>query len=173
MRRPAGDARVAGGAGMAVTTIRRLPPDPTHRKHAFQIGLIAERAGTLTVPPFAVRVAGETALTAALRLRISAPRPATEMDLAIAVEPATLRVGQPATVTVTWTSAVSFARCQQLLFEIPLLTDERCRLFPLDPPVPEAEQVWSTVNNVRLVAQSGTMPDGPVVAVVPLQAGAE
>ena len=61
--------------GLAVTTIRRLPPDPTRRKHAFQIGLIAERAGTLTVPPFAVRVAGETALTSALRLRISARAP--------------------------------------------------------------------------------------------------
>ena len=82
------------------------------------------------------------------------------MDLAIAVEPATLRVGQPATVTVTWTSAVSFARCKQLLFEIPLLTDERCRLFPLDPPVPEAERVGLPVNNVRLVAQSGTTPTG-------------
>ncbi len=144
---------------LAVTTIRRLPSDPTRRKHAFQIELIAERDGILTVPPFPVRADGETVLTSALRLRISAPRPATEMELAIAVEPAALRVGQPATVTVTWTSAVSFARCKQLLLEIPLLTDERCRLFPLDPPVPEAERIGLPVNNVRVVAQTGTLPD--------------
>ena len=145
---------------LAVTTVRRLPSDPTRRKHAFQFELIAERDGILTVPPFAVRADGETVLTSALRLRIRAPRPATEMDLAIAVEPATLRVGQPATVTVTWTSAVPFARCKQLLFELPLLTDTRCRLFPLDPPVPEAERIGLPVNNVRLVAQAGTQPDG-------------
>ena len=65
---------------LAVTTVRRLPSDPARRKHAFQIGLIAERDGILTVPPFAVRADGETVLTSALRLRISAPRPATEMD---------------------------------------------------------------------------------------------
>ena len=144
---------------LAVTTVRRLPSDPTHRKHTLQIGLIAERDGILTVPPFAVRADGETVLTSALRLRISSPRPATEMALTITVEPAALRIGQPATVTVTWTSAVSFARCKQLLLEIPLLTDERCRLFPLDPPVPEAERIGLPVNNVRLVAQSGTLPD--------------
>ena len=40
---------------LAVTTIRRLPSDPAQRKHAFQIEMIAERDGVLTVPPFAVR----------------------------------------------------------------------------------------------------------------------
>ena len=145
---------------LAVTTVRRLPSDPAQRKHAFQIEMIAERDGILTVPPFAVRARGETTLTSALRLRISTPRPATEMTLEITVEPATLRVGQPATLTVTWSSAVSFARCKQLLFEIPLLADERCYVFPLDPAAPASEGVGLPVNNVRMVAQADTLPDG-------------
>ncbi|MBW2278825.1 MAG: hypothetical protein JRF63_15135, partial [Deltaproteobacteria bacterium] len=72
---------------LAVTTVRRLPSDPAQRKHAFQIEMIAERDGILTVPPFAVRARGETTLTSALRLRISKPRSATEMTLAVTVEP--------------------------------------------------------------------------------------
>ena len=145
---------------LAVTTVRRLPSEPAQRKHAFQIEMIAEREGILTVPPFAVRARGETTLTSALRLRISEPRSATEMTLEITVEPTTLRVGQPATVTVTWSSVVSFARCKRLLFEIPLLVDQRCQVFPLDPAVPESEGVGLPVNNVRVVARADTLPDG-------------
>ena len=145
---------------LAVTTVRRLPADSARRLHTFEIGLIAERDGILTLRPFPVRADGETVLTSPLRLRIRAPRPAKEMALAIAIEPVTLRVGQPATVTVTWSSTVPFARCKQLLFEMPLLADDRCQLFPLDPPVPEAEQIGLPVNNVRLVAQAEDLADG-------------
>ena len=146
--------------GLAVTTVRRLPPDPARRKYAFQIEMIAERDGVLTVPPFEVRAKGETAMTAALRLRISKPRPAAGMTLSVTVEPVTLRVGQPAAVTVTWTSETPFERCKQLRFEIPLLADERCHVYPLDPPVPEPEGVGLPVNNVRMVAQAEILPDG-------------
>jgi hypothetical protein len=145
---------------LAVTTVRRLPSDPAQRTHAFQIEMIAERDGFLTVPPFAVRAEGETKLTSALRLRISAPRSATEMSLEVTVEPTALRVGQPATVRVTWTSAVSFDRCKQLRLEIPLLIDERCHVFALDAAVPESEGIGLPVNNVRMVAQADTLPDG-------------
>ena len=72
---------------LAVTAVRRLPSDPAQRKHAFEIEMIAERAGSLTVPPFAVRAKGQTTLTSPLRLRISRPRLATEMSLAVAIEP--------------------------------------------------------------------------------------
>ncbi len=145
---------------LTVTTIRRLPSDPIGRKHAFQFELIAERDGILNVPPVVVRADGETVLTSALRLRIRSPRPATEMALAIAVDPTTLRVGQPATVTVTWTSTVPFTRCKQLLLELPLLTDSRCRLFPLEPSVPDAERIGLPVNNLRLLARRETLPEG-------------
>jgi len=145
---------------LAVTTIRRLPSDPAQRKHGFQIELIAERDGILTIPPFAVRSEGETTMTSALRLQIRKPRAAAEMTLDVTVEPAALRVGQPATVTVTWTSEVSFKRCKQLRFEIPLLADERCHVFPLATPTPESEEVGLPVNNVRMVAQAGTLDDG-------------
>ena len=119
---------------LAVTTVRRLPSDPAQRKHAFQIEMIAERDGILTIPPFAVRTKGETTLTPALRLRISSASLGHRDDFGEStVEPTTLRVGQPATLTVTWNSAVSFARCKQLLFEIPLLADERCHVYPARP----------------------------------------
>ncbi len=144
--------------GLAVTTVRRLPSDPARQTHALQIGLIAERKGILTVPPFAVRAGRETVLTPPLRLRINAPRPAAEMALEVTVEPAELRVGQPAAVTVTWTSATPFFRCKQLLFEIPLLADQRCQLFPLDPPEPDAERIGLPVNGIRVVAQTNTLP---------------
>ncbi|MHB8898547.1 MAG: BatD family protein, partial [Thermoguttaceae bacterium] len=145
---------------LTVTTVRRLPSDPAQRKHAFQIEMIAERDGVLTVPPFAVRVKGEIVLTSALRLRISKPRKASEMSLVIAIEPVMLRVGQPATVTVRWSSKVAFTRCKQLRFEIPLLADERCHVFPLDPPVSESGKIGLPVNNIRMVAQVDTLPDG-------------
>ena len=145
---------------LAVTTVRRLPSDPAQRQHTFQIEMIAQRDGSLTVPPFAVRARGETTFTSALRLRIRRPRLATEMTLAVTIEPTMLRVGQPATMTVTWSSGVSFARCKQLRFEIPLLADERCHVFPLDPRVPESEGIGLPVNNTRVVAQADTLPDG-------------
>jgi hypothetical protein len=144
---------------LAVTTIRRLPSDPAQRKHGFQIELISERAGIVTIPPFAVRAEGEAMLTSALRLQIRKPRAANEMALEVNVEPTTLRVGQPATVTVTWSSEVLFKRCKQLLFEIPLVADRRCHVFPLAPSAPEQE-VGLPVNNVRVVAQAGTLADG-------------
>ncbi len=147
-------------ADLAVTTLRRLPSEPTERKHAFQIEMIAERDGFLTVPPFEVQARGETTLTSALRLRISRPRLATEMTLAVTIEPTMLRVGQPATITVTWSSRVSFARCKQLRFEIPLLVDERCHVYPLNPPVPDSEGIGLPVNNIRMVAQANALPDG-------------
>lgn len=145
--------------GLAVTAVRRLPPEPARRKHGFQIELIAEREGVLTLPPFAVHAGGEAARTLPLRLQVRSPRPAKEMALAIAIEPTSLRVGQPATVTVTWTSNVPFERCQQLLLEIPLLADSRFQSFPLAPAVPEAEQVGLPVNDIRVVAQSAILPD--------------
>ena len=58
---------------LAVTAVRRLPSDPAQRKHAFQIEMLAERAGSLAVPPFAVRASGAITLTSPLRLRISRP----------------------------------------------------------------------------------------------------
>jgi len=145
--------------GLSVVGVRRLPSNAAARKHVFQIDLIAERDGLLVVPPFAVRVGAESAPTVALRLRVGKPRPATEMGLAITIEPAALRVGQPAIVTVTWTSATPFSRCKQLVWEIPLLADPRCQVFPLDPPVPEAERVGLPVNNLRVFAQAGVLAD--------------
>jgi hypothetical protein len=145
---------------LAVVTVRRLPSDPARRLHVFQIELIAERSGTLMVPPFAVRVDEQPVMTSPLRLQIGVARPATEMTLAVAVEPSELRVGQAATMTVTWTSQVAFERCQQLFFEVPLLTDSRCQFFPLDAAVPPEEQIGLPVNNIRVVAQSSTLPDG-------------
>lgn len=145
---------------LAVVTVRRLPSDPSRGRHAFEIRLIAERDGVLALPPFAVRAGGESTSTPPLRLRIRAPRPAAEMSLTIEVEPTALRVGQPATVKVTWTSAVPFVRCKQLLLEIPLIADERFRIFPLDPSDPEVETIGLPVNNQRMVAQTGISPDG-------------
>ncbi|MFZ5829204.1 MAG: BatD family protein, partial [Planctomycetota bacterium] len=145
--------------GLAVVAVRRLPSDPAARKHAFEITMIAERDGPATLPSFAVQSGDETARTAPLRIHIRAPRRATEMALAISVEPTALRVGQPAAVTVTWTSEVSLKRCRQLFFEIPLLADARCQVFPLDPPVPETEWVGLPVNGIRVFAQSKELPD--------------
>jgi len=144
---------------LAVTAIRRLPSEPARRWHAFRVELISERDGIVTIPPFAVRAKGETALTSACRLQIGKPRPANEMTLEVTVEPTILRVGQPATVTVTWSSEVSFKRCRQLVFQIPLLTDRRCQVFPLTPEAC-GEEVGLPVNNVRVVAQADTLADG-------------
>ena len=174
---------------LAVTTVRRLPSDPARRLHAFQIELISERDGVVTLPPFAVHADDESVLTPALRLRINSPRRATEMELAIAIEPPELHVGQPALVTVTWTCGVAdrqatvdqgeaatvgslhsttgtradrqvaFARCKQLVLELPLLADPRCRLFPLEPAVPDEQRIGLPVNNLRIVAQNGRLPD--------------
>ena len=143
---------------LAVTAIRRLPSDVARRKHAYEIEMIAERAGVVTVPPFVVRSRDESAQTSALRLQISQPRSASEMTLTVDIEPTTLRVGQPTTVTVTWTSDVLFARCKQLRFGIPLLADERCHAFPWDPPEADSKGIGLPVNNIRMVARADTLP---------------
>ena len=157
---------------LTVTTVRRLPADPAQRKYAFQIEMIAERDGILTVPPFAVRVRGETALTSALRLRISAPRSATEMTLEVTVEPTTLRVGQPATLTVTWSSGVPFAHVQAASFRNPASGRRAVpRLSTRSPPGPESEGVGLPVNNIRMVAQAGTLAWRTAISLVPLHVG--
>ena len=145
-------------ADVAVTTIRRLPAEPTRRRHSFEIELISEREGMITIPPFLVRSKDGATMTAALRLRIRKPRAAAEMSLKINVEPTDLHVGQPATVTVEWTSRVSFKRCKQLQFEIPLLADRRCQVFPLEPAAVD-EEVGLPVNNVRMVAEMTDLSD--------------
>ena len=55
---------------------------------------------------------------------------------------------------------MSFVRCKQLRFEIPLLTDGRFHVFPLAPPVPESDGIGLPVNNIRMVAEAGALPDG-------------
>jgi len=166
--------RLPSVTGLAVIAVRSLPPEAGSPMHRFEIGLIAEEPSLLVVPPFPVQVDGQTVWTSAVPLEILAPRPATEMTLAMTVQPAALRVGQPATVTMTWTSAVPLDRCKQLLLEIPLLADPRCQFFPLDPPGPEAERVGLPVNSVRVFAATGVLPDRRQsltfrYALVPLQ----
>jgi hypothetical protein len=137
---------------LEVVTTRRVTPDSALRKHSFRIELIAERDGTLTIPPFAVRSRGEAVSTSALQLQIQRPRAASEMALNVSVQPTSLRVGQPADVTVTWRSAVSFERCRQLLLNVPLLADERLLVFPLEPAA-ESKSIGLPVNGIRVVAE--------------------
>lgn len=146
--------------GLAVISVRQLPVDRTRRSHAFEISFIAERDGALILPSFEVRAGAETAMTPALSLLVRAPRPATEMDLAITVEPAALRVGEPATVSVKWTSAVPFSRCHQVLLEIPLLADERCQFFPLEPTGPESQRTGLPVNHLRVAGENERLSNG-------------
>ena len=145
---------------VAVMSIRRLPSDPAQRKHGFQIEMISQRDGIVTIPSFPVWSRGESTMTSPLRLQLSRPRPANEMTLQVAVQPQSLRVGQPATVTVTWTSAADFQRCKQLLFEIPLLMDERCHVYPLTPPTTDSSTIGLPVNNIRMVARESKLDDG-------------
>ena len=80
---------LAGELGSFGITVNNVLPGYTDTARLRSlIGVIAERDGILTVPPFAVRASGETTLTSALRLRISTPRLASEMILSVTIEPA-------------------------------------------------------------------------------------
>ncbi len=153
---------------LAVVAVRRLPSEPAQRRHGFQIELICQREGTLTIPPFVVLARGESTRTNPLQLQIGQPRVASEMQLHVAVTPRQLRVGQAAAVTVTWSSEVSFERCKQLRFDIPLLRDQRCQIFPVEPP-PSETDIGLPVNNLRVVAQASQLDDGRQALVLRYQ----
>ncbi len=146
---------VPSGSGYRVTGVYQEPDSGR-----FHIELIAEEAGTLTIPPIAVHAGEETVETALLRLPVSAPRPANEMSVGLALSATNLVVDQPVTLTVTWTSAVPFTRCQELLFGLPLLRSPAWEIYPLDPAVPEKERIGLPVNAQRMIARNAQTEAG-------------
>jgi hypothetical protein len=138
---------VFSGNGFSVTGIT---PVQTNR---VRIEMIAEESGILTVPPITVVSGNETNQTAPLRLAISAPRRAEEMELSIALSSTNLYTDQPVKMTVTWSSKVPFTRCNELILELPILLNPDWAVYPLDPEVPEKERIGLPVNNQRVIAR--------------------
>ena len=163
---------VPSGSGFTVTGITPVPPDKPTR---FRIEMVAEQAGTLTVPPVTIQTENGTVETPLLRLAIAAPRRADEMTLSIALSSTNLYVDQPVKMTVTWNSKVLFSRCNELLLELPVLRDPNWEVYPLDPRVPEKERIGLPVNNQRIIARKTSTEAGDqltfFVMLVPRRAG--
>jgi hypothetical protein len=140
---------VPSGNGYRVTGIYQEPG-----AGRFHIELIAEEAGTLTLPPFTVRAGEEAIDTPLLRLAVSAPRPANEMSVDLALSATNLVVDQPVRLSVTWRSGVPFTRCQELLLGLPMLRSPAWEVYPLDPAVPEKERIGLPVNAQRMIARN-------------------
>lgn len=124
----------------------------------FQIELFPQEAGTLTIPPIEIRAGEETVRTAPLRLTINEPRPADEMELAIALSQTELFVDQPVLMEVVWSSSVPFTRCQNLQFDIPLLRSSAWDVYPLEPDVPEEQRIGLPVNGQRVIGRMEKRP---------------
>ena len=156
--------------GFTITSI-----SPIADTQNFEIEIVPEREGVITVPPIEIHAGEETAHTPPLRLPIDAPRRATEMDLSVQLSSTNLFVDQPIKLTVTWSSTVPFIRCQELLFDIPLLRNAQWDVYPLDPEVPEAKRIGLPLNNQRIIAQKAVTNFNEKISisfiVVPRSAG--
>lgn len=138
---------IPDGADWAVTGLMPV-------ENGYRIELIANEAGTITLPPFTVTSGEEQAQTPLLRLPVAAPRPAREMELETVFSTTNPAVGQPVKLTVTWKSSVPFTRCQELELILPLLRHPDWEAYPLDPAVPEKERIGLPVNAQRVIAEN-------------------
>jgi len=146
--------QISSGGGFTVAGIAPVLSDKPPQR--FRIEIIPEQAGMLTVPPFKVKTKEGSVETAPLRIAVSAPRHADEMYLTVALSSTNLYVDQPVKMTVTWTSKISFTRCNELLLELPVMRDPNWEVYPLDPGVPEKERIGLPVNGERIIARKIT-----------------
>ena len=146
--------QIPSGGGFTVAGITPVPSEKPPQR--FRIEIIPEQAGILTVPPFKVKTKDGSVETAPLRIAVSAPHHADEMELAVALSSTNLYVDQPVKMTVTWTSKISFTRCNELLLELPVTRNPDWEVYPLDPGVPEKERIGLPVNGERIIARKIT-----------------
>jgi len=146
--------QISSGGGFTVAGITPVPSDKPPQR--FRIEIIPEQAGMLTVPPFKVKTKEGSVETAPLRVAVSAPRHADEMYLTVALSSTNLYVDQPVKMTATWTSKISFTRCNELLLELPVMRNPDWEVYPLDPGVPEKERIGLPVNGERIIARKIT-----------------
>ncbi|MBL7017009.1 MAG: BatD family protein, partial [Kiritimatiellales bacterium] len=146
---------VPSGSGYSITGVFQEPDSGN-----ILIEIIAEEPGILTVPPFAVSTSNESIQTPPLRLPISAPRRAREMDLSIRFSATRLVVDQPVRMDVVWTSKVPFTRSYELQLDLPLLRNPAWEVYALVPDVPEKERIGLPVNAQRVIARNAQTDDG-------------
>ncbi len=148
--------------GVAYSTARHSAPIMAGTEHVeiIRFEIVPERIGILTIPPITVRIDGKDIQSQPLRLNIMAPHPAAGMSLGISITPSKVFVDQAATLTVKWTSPVAFSQIKDLVLDLPLLRMEHVDVYPLDPGVPEVERIGLPVNQQRVIAQKGSLPDG-------------
>lgn len=148
--------------GVVFSTARHSSPimAGTENVQIIRFEIVPERSGILTIPPITVRIDGRDIRSQPLRLNIMAPRPASGMSLGISIKPSGIFVDQAATLSVTWTSPVAFSQIKDLVLDLPVLRMEHVDVYPLDPAVPEAERIGLPVNQQRVIAQKGSLPDG-------------
>lgn len=140
---------VPDGSNYSVTGVFQVPNSGN-----FRIELIANEAGTLTLPPFRVTAKNETVQTPLLRLPVAAARRAEEMNLSFALSETHLVIDQPTELIVTWKSSVPFTRCQELQFNLPLLRNPAWEVYPIPPDVSEKECIGLPVNTQRVIAKN-------------------
>lgn len=143
---------------IAGCTVIGIVPIPGSK--GFLIEMIAEEPGVLSMPPITVHAGEETASTAPLRLNVAAPRRAQKMQLAVEFSATNVVVDQPVRMTVTWNSEMPFTRCQELLFELPMLRNAAWDVYPLDPGVPEKQRIGVPINNERVIARNAQTENG-------------
>lgn len=146
--------QIPAGGGFTVAGITPVPSEKPPQR--FRIEIIPEQAGILTIPPVKVQTKNGSAETVPLRIAVSAPRRADEMELTVALSSTNLYVDQPVKMTAIWTSKISFTRCNELLLELPVMRDPNWEVYPLDPGVPEKERIGLPVNGERIIARKIT-----------------
>ena len=142
---------IPSGGGFTVAGITPVPSDKPPQR--FRIEIIPEQAGILTIPPFKVKTKDSSAETSPLRIAVSAPRPASEMKLSVTLSTTNLYVDQPVEMAIIWTSKVPFTRCNELLFELPILSNPDWDVYPATPDVPENQRIGLPVNGERIIAK--------------------
>lgn len=143
------------GKGFSVVDIRKEVPADTAGIR-FQLELIPEETGWLTLPSFTIEAGSERIQTTALRFLVSEPQRAPNMSLTIEFSKQKLLVDQPVEMTVTWRSQAPFTHFMALELEIPILRDARWEVYPLVPDVDESQRIGLPVNQQRAIAEQGT-----------------
>jgi len=91
-------------------------------------------------------------MLSALFLAVSAASEEVTMTLVTEFDATRLYVDQPVTMTVSWSSSVSFARCWELQMEQPILHLSDWEIYPIMPDVPEKQRIGLPVGGQRIIA---------------------
>jgi len=146
------EAESLGGqqaSSQSMTFVNGRMSREVHEGFVFNYRVRATRAGQLTIPSLTIRANNQTTRTQAIAIRAVPPEENDDVRLQVSLSDTDVYVGQPVTMTVTWSFANNI---RNYTLSLPVLSDNRFAV--LDPKVdPDPNR------HIQL-----QLPDGQVLA---------